>query len=84
VLRRLADLPEGEDDNARKPRETQAETPSRAKTTLQLPTRLGLAKCTATNGRLEIRLAQDFAALDRRQVEAALLRLLDDLTSRAG
>ncbi len=52
---------------------------SRAKTTFQVSTPQGAAKCTAANGRLEIKLARDFSALDRRRLEAALARLLSDL-----
>ncbi|MFC0281534.1 ParB/RepB/Spo0J family partition protein [Falsigemmobacter intermedius] len=55
-------------------------TPSgKAKTTFQLPSRLGQAKCTAANGRLEIRLARDFTAIERRRLELALERMLNDL-----
>ncbi len=51
----------------------------RAKTTFQLKSRLGAAKCTAANGRLEIKLERDFSAFDRRQLENALIRMLNDL-----
>lgn len=52
---------------------------ARAKTTFQLASPLGAAKCTAANGRLEIKLDRDFSALDRRKLEAALIRLLGDI-----
>lgn len=52
---------------------------SKAKTTFQVASPLGAAKCTAANGRLEIKLDRDFSALDRRKLEAALARLLTDI-----
>lgn len=51
----------------------------KAKTTFQVPSRIGSARCTASNGRLEIKLDRDFSALDRRKLEAALARMLNDL-----
>lgn len=51
----------------------------KAKTTFQVASRIGQAKCTAANGRLEIKLDRDFSALDRRRLELALVRMLDDL-----
>jgi ParB family transcriptional regulator, chromosome partitioning protein len=51
----------------------------KAKTTFQVPSRIGSARCTAANGRLEIKLDRDFSALDRRKLEAALARLLNEL-----
>lgn len=56
-----------------------AAKPGKAKTTFQVTSRLGAAKCTAANGRLEIKLDRDFSAFDRRKLEGALARLLDDL-----
>lgn len=52
---------------------------SKAKTTFQVVSPLGAAKCTAANGRLEIKLDRDFSALDRRKLESALARLLSDI-----
>lgn len=51
----------------------------RAKTTFQIPRPQGSAKCTAANGRLEIRLPRDFSAIDRRKLEAAVAALLDQI-----
>lgn len=42
---------------------------------------LGTATCTATGGRLEIRLAQDFPALDPARLEGAVRALLDRLAA---
>ncbi|HEY0275689.1 MAG TPA: ParB N-terminal domain-containing protein, partial [Paenirhodobacter sp.] len=53
--------------------------PGKAKTTFQVASRIGTAKCTAANGRLEIRLERDFSALDRHRLETALARMLDDI-----
>ena len=56
-----------------------AETSRRARVTFQLPRAEGPAKCTAANGRLEVRLPLDFSTLDRRRLEAAVRALLDQL-----
>ncbi|RWR05685.1 ParB/RepB/Spo0J family partition protein [Paenirhodobacter populi] len=70
----------GEGDPERPiPVATVAPRPGKAKTTFQVTSRVGTAKCTAANGRLEIRLDRDFSALDRHKLEAALARLLDDI-----
>lgn len=51
----------------------------KAKTTFQIERPQGRAKCTAANGRLEIRLARDFSAVDRRRLEAAVAALLEQI-----
>lgn len=44
-------------------------------------TRGGLTvRCTAGEGRLELRAEMDFSTLDRRRLEAAVARLIDDVT----
>lgn len=53
------------------PAET-VERPSSAKTTFRISHPLGLARCAASDGRLELRLDQDFTAMDRRKLEAAV------------
>ncbi len=53
--------------------------PGKAKTTFQVTSRAGTAKCTAANGRLEIKLNRDFSALDRHRLETALARMLNDI-----
>ncbi|OCX62245.1 replication protein [Thioclava sp. SK-1] len=40
---------------------------------------VGQAKCTASNGRLEIRMDRDFSTLDRQRLEDALRHMLDGL-----
>ncbi|TJZ85595.1 ParB/RepB/Spo0J family partition protein [Paracoccus hibiscisoli] len=79
VLRRYAG--EGEVTPAGKPSTPAAPTPStaRAKTTFQLRRPQGNAKCTAANGRLEIRLPRDFSSVDRRKLEAAVAAMLDQI-----
>lgn len=59
--------------------ETAAPRPGKAKTTFQIARPQGSAKCTAANGRLEIRLPRDFSAVDRRKLEAAVASLLDQI-----
>lgn len=51
----------------------------KAKTSFQLDRREGRAKCTAADGRLEIRLSRDFTTIDRRRLEEAVQRMLDQL-----
>lgn len=51
----------------------------KARTSFQLDRREGVAKCTAANGRLEIRLRRDFSTIDRRRLEEAVRRMLDQL-----
>ena len=50
-----------------------------AKTTFQVARPQGSAKCTAANGRLEIRLPKDFSTVDRRRLELAVAALLDQI-----
>lgn len=81
ILRTASGLAEGDEDQAAKPAAGQvAPAPGgRAKTTFQVASQIGSAKCVAANGRLEIRLPRDFSALDRRRLEQAVARMLDDL-----
>jgi len=77
VLRKFAGVGESETfpvAKASKPQE-----PRKAKTTFQLVRPEGAAKCTASNGRLEVRLPLDFSAVERRKLEAAVQGLLDQL-----
>lgn len=80
ALRRFAGQgagdPKPDDDGGRR----EARPPAgKAKTTFQLARPQGSAKCVAANGRLEIRLARDFSAVDRRKLEAAVAAMLDDI-----
>jgi len=61
-------------------RSSQPKRPARrARTTFQVTGGLGTLKCTASQGRLELRGEADFSAIDRRRLEEALQRFLDDL-----
>lgn len=51
----------------------------KAKTSFQIARPQGAAKCVAGAGRLEIRLDRDFSTIDRRKMEAAVRRLLDEI-----
>lgn len=53
--------------------------PRAAKTTFRLQRKDGEARCTASNGRLEIRLGIDFSAKDRHRLEAAIAAMLSEL-----
>ena len=50
-----------------------------AKTTIRLSRPDGVAKCVASDGRVELQFARDFSALDRRKLEQALRAFLDSL-----
>ena len=56
-----------------------ARTPRPARTTFQIEARSGTIKCTASQGRLELRGDADFSALDRKRLEDAVARFLDGL-----
>lgn len=53
--------------------------PAKAWTSFQFDRPQGRGTCVAAHGKLEIRLEMDFAAIDRRRLEQALHRMLDDL-----
>ena len=48
----------------------------KARVTFEVPRVQGPAKCTAANGRLEVRLPVDFSTVDRRKLEAAVRAML--------
>ena len=54
-------------------------TSGKAKTSFQIDRQEGRAKCTAADGRLEIRLPRDFSTIDRRRLEDAVRAMLDQL-----
>jgi ParB family chromosome partitioning protein len=45
---------------------------ARARTSFRLPVATGEVRCTAADGRVELRLGRDFAAIERRRLEAAV------------
>ncbi len=82
VLRRYAGLGDGDDLDALptpKPKGGKAGSGPKTKTTFNMSTALGQAKCTAAQGRLEIKLERDFSAIDRAHLERAIAALVDGL-----
>ena len=57
-----------------------ARPPRKARTTFEVRSPLGEAKCTASQGRLELRADTDFTAIDRRRLEAALAAFLREIS----
>ncbi|MEY8839017.1 ParB/RepB/Spo0J family partition protein [Cribrihabitans sp. XS_ASV171] len=66
------DLPTGKSD-------ARATRPRKARTTFQVATDEGVAKCTASQGKLELRTEQDFSAVDRVKLERAIAALFREL-----
>ena len=76
VLRRYA----GDDDMAPVSRPgTRNRAGGRTRTTFNLSTSRGHVKCTAAEGRLEIKLDRDFSTMDRARLERAIAALVDGL-----
>jgi ParB family chromosome partitioning protein len=74
ILRRAAGL-----ESDRKPfpaGKTGENQPRKAKTVFNIARPEGTVKCTATAGRLELRLAKDFSTVDRVRLEQAIRNLL--------
>lgn len=53
--------------------------PQQAKTTFRLSRPEGDAKCTVADGRIELKLEQDFSGIERKRIEAAVKAFLDAL-----
>ncbi len=68
-----------ENEVAAKPPAGSVSKPRRAKTTFQVTGRTGIAKCSASSGRLELRYNLDFTRVDRAKLERAVSVLIDDL-----
>lgn len=81
VLRRWAGVGQGEETfpTGKVPTPPARGPARKAKVTFDVPRTEGLAKCTAANGRLEVRLPIDFSTVDRRRLEDAVRRMLDQL-----
>ena len=79
VLRVFCGLDAPEAFPAGNGRPSAAKAPRPARTTFQIAARSGPIKCTASQGRLELRGDADFSALDRKRLEDAVLRFLDGL-----
>ena len=81
VLRRWAGAGEGDEifPAGKVPKAPAPAAPRKARVTFHVPRAEGAAKCTAANGRLEVRLPVDFSTVDRRKLEGAVRQMLDQL-----
>jgi ParB family transcriptional regulator, chromosome partitioning protein len=81
ILRRHALTDEGDPEPASRQDEPGPRKPGtgQAKTSFQFDRPEGRAKCTAAAGRLELRLDRDFSTIDRRKLERAVRKMLDEL-----
>lgn len=79
LLRRFAGQAEGAAAPQVAAPRAAAQPGGKARTTFQIQRPQGSAKCTAANGRLEVRLPRDFTAIDRRKLEAAVRAMLESL-----
>ncbi|MGH1331776.1 MAG: ParB/RepB/Spo0J family partition protein [Paracoccaceae bacterium] len=80
VLRRFAGL--SDQDGTAAPAETRAKRAggaSKTKTTFHIRSSVGQVKCTASVGRLEIKVDRDFSSIDRAKLERAIASLVDGL-----
>lgn len=78
VLRRYAGEDEGEAPApVKKP--ARAGQGGRTKTTFHITSTAGQVKCTAGQGRLEIKVDRDFSAIERARLEQAIASLIDGL-----
>lgn len=83
VLRQFADTEKGSGESAlvapaskRSPQGQRGKT----KTTFHITSRAGHVKCTAGQGRLEIKVDRDFSSIDRNRLEQAIASLIDGLS----
>lgn len=86
VLRRWAGAGEGDSFlplGKKSQGPTSAGGARKAKVTIQMSRPEGAAKCTASNGRLEVRLPLDFSTVPQRQLESALSAFLDKIGKKA-
>ncbi|MFN3613772.1 MAG: ParB/RepB/Spo0J family partition protein [Rubrimonas sp.] len=79
ILRRAAAGQGGGQPSASRPASSRPATASRARTNFRLATPAGEVRCTASNGRLEVRGPADFASDDPRRLEAALAQFFRTL-----
>ncbi|MFY2823899.1 ParB/RepB/Spo0J family partition protein [Ruegeria sp. MALMAid1280] len=70
---------EAEASTPKKPVSASGGKTRRAKTTFQVSGRAGVAKCSASSGRIELRYDLDFTRVDRARLEQAIATLIDDL-----
>ncbi|NUB45558.1 ParB N-terminal domain-containing protein [Fertoebacter nigrum] len=82
ILRDFADGAGGDAEAVEKPR---GPANPAAKTSLRVTRGGDVARCTATDGRVELRMDRDFSSIDRHRLEEAVtafLNALDDATGR--
>ncbi|CUJ16834.1 ParB/RepB/Spo0J family partition protein [Cognatishimia activa] len=82
VLRRYAGIEDLETlpaDKVPAPKAKPAAKGGKAKTTFHIRSSVGQVKCTAGDGRLEIKVDRDFTSIDRARLEAAIASLVDGL-----
>ncbi|MEO1110544.1 MAG: ParB N-terminal domain-containing protein [Pseudomonadota bacterium] len=76
ILRSFVEVQTGAE---KKPAPSSSGKTRRAKTTFQVSGRAGVARCSASNGRIELKYDLDFTRVDRSKLEQAVAVLLDDL-----
>lgn len=79
VLRRYADLDSFDAVDESKPTKPKSKRAGGTKTTFHIRSAAGQVKCTAAQGRLEIRVDRDFSSIERRRLEQAIAALVDGL-----
>ncbi len=81
VLRRFAVMEEAGDqaEPEAMPKRTRTGQGGKTKTTFHIHSRAGQVKCTAGQGRLEIKVDRDFSSIDRSRLERAIAALIDGL-----
>jgi len=65
--------------NFAKPKKKRVRKPVNSKTTFHITSRAGQVKCTAVQGRLEIKVDRDFSSIERARLEQAVADLIDGL-----
>ncbi|MBO9452913.1 ParB N-terminal domain-containing protein [Tropicibacter sp. R16_0] len=78
ILRGFTRSPEAEEGAVRAV-EGKPPKSRKAKTTFQVNHPRGVAKCSASNGRMELRFDLDFTRVDRRKLEQAIAEMIDTL-----
>lgn len=79
VLRRHADLDRFDGADETRPAKPKGKRAGGTKTTFHIRSAAGQVKCTAAQGRLEIRVDRDFSSIERRRLEQAIAALVDGL-----
>jgi len=82
VLRRYAGIEDLETlsaDKVAEPKVKPSAKGGKTKTTFHIRSNVGQVKCTAGDGRLEIKVDRDFTSIDRARLEAAIASLVDGL-----